>query len=230
MIRKPPFSTNTARARYGDCGVGTARETALTVLRGLEWPTGGAAPKTLGLTSCESGEGVSTLAVQVAVAAASCGELRILLVDANLLRPAVHRFFDRQPQPGLAEILLGQAKFSESVQPAPVAGLSLLAAGACRPEGLSRVYDSPRWPELMERLRQDFSLVVFDLPAAARTTAVMRLAGLLDGVLLVVEAERVRWEAAQRFEEMLHRAGAHLLGAVLNKRRRHLPGWLDRRL
>jgi Mrp family chromosome partitioning ATPase len=57
-----------------------------------------------------------------------------------------------------------------------------------------------------------------------------RLAGLLDGVLFVIEAERVRWQVAERTTEHLRRANVRLLGAVLNKRRRHVPEWLYRTL
>jgi capsular exopolysaccharide synthesis family protein len=207
------------------------QEYALTILRGVGWPMGGnAAPRVLGLTSCERGEGVSILATQLAVAAASCGTHRVLLVDANLHCPSAHRILDRELTPGLADILFGRSKLSEGIQAAPVANLSLLTAGTVHDEALSRVYDCPHLPELIGNLRQEFSLVVFDLPATANTSAAFRLAGMLDGVLLVVEAERVRWEAAQRVGELLHRSNAHLLGAILNKRRRHLPGWLDRRL
>ena len=72
--------------------------------------------------------------------------------------------------------------------------------------------------------------MVFDMPAAGRLGFLVRLASLVDGVLLVVEAERVRWEVARRPIEQLTRANVHLLGAVLNKRRQHVPNWLYRTL
>ena len=78
-------------------------------------------------------------------------------------------------------------------------------------------------PVLVKELAQDFELVVCDLPAAGQASCTSRLAGLLDGVLLVVESERVCCEAAERGKELLMRADAQLLGVVLNKRRQARP-------
>ena len=56
------------------------------------------------------------------------------------------------------------------------------------------------------------------------------LYGLVQGVLLVIQSERVRWPVAKRFVTDLERSGANLLGAVMNRRRQHIPGWLYRTL
>ena len=83
-------------------------------------------------------------------------------------------------------------------------------------------------PSLIKELTSDFELVVVDLPPASQSSAGLRLAGLLDGVLLVIEAERVRREDARRVSDLLVRAGAHPRGVVLNKWRQHVPDWLHR--
>ena len=229
MIRRsttPAASVVTQRrARQRD----TAREYALTILRNVGWPGNSAAAslRSVGLTSCQSGEGVSTVAAQLALAAASCGDHQVLLADANFACPRVHGRFGIELGPGLADVLLGALTVGEAIRPSAVANLVVLPAG--RPDGDSaRLYDSVRLAETIEQLTQRFGLVIFDLPAMGQTSATVRLAGLLEGVVLVVEAERVRWEAAQRATELLRRGNAILLGAVLNKRRAHVPDWLAR--
>ena len=107
---------------------------------------------------------------------------------------------------------------AEVIQPAIEPGLFVMAAGQLRGSP-ARAYDSPALPQLLKEVSHDFELAVFDLPTAGQASCTHRLAGLLDGVLLVVESERVYWEAAQRVKELFARTGASLLGVVLNKQR-----------
>ena len=72
--------------------------------------------------------------------------------------------------------------------------------------------------------------ILFDLPSCDTPGATLSVAGLLDGVCMVVEAERVRSEVALRTKELLTRGGANLVGAVMNKQPRHVPNWLYRTL
>lgn len=208
---------------------GKVAEICQTLLARLGWPgdrsLGGL--QTLGLTSCYSGEGVSTLAAGLAEAAAMLSGRRVLVVDGNLDRPALHRTFSASLGPGLAEVLLRGDQVSQCVQSTATPGLLLLSAG--RHQGnLASAYDAPSLFGLIETLRAQFDLVIFDLPPAHESSPAFRLAGLLDGVLLVVEAERVRAEVAGRAKELLTRDGAKLRGVVMNKRPQHVPGWLYR--
>jgi len=88
-----PAAPETAKGpRHFDPGV---REYCRALLRRLEWPSGGSSRslRTLGVTSCTGGEGVSTVAAHLAAAAAAWGTYSVLLVDANLLGPSVHETF-----------------------------------------------------------------------------------------------------------------------------------------
>jgi capsular exopolysaccharide synthesis family protein len=202
------------------------------LLARLHWPAVGVEPalKTLGVTSCYRGEGVSTAAAHLAIAAAlSGGERRVLLVDANRTRPKLHRMFGQEAGPGWAELLLESAELSLTLQPSGAANLSLLTAGSSR-QAAHAGDDAERLDGLLADLQAEFDLVVFDMPAVQDASASDRLASLLDGVLLVIEAERVRRQVAERTTEQLRRANVRLLGAVLNKRRRHVPNWLYRTL
>ena len=86
-------------------------------------------------------------------------------------------------------------------------------------------FDSAGISRLIADIEPKFRLVVFDVPPAGEQSATLRLAGLLDAVIIVVEAERVRFEVARRAKELLERAGARVRGAVLNKRRDYVPRW-----
>ena len=198
------------------------------VLQRLAWPGDGPdAVRTLGLTSCHSGEGVTTLAVYLALAAAAQEAGPVLLVDANVAQPGVARFCGVQPSPGLAECLRAEGRLPSAVQPAAAPNLWVLAGGKphSSPAG---IYDSAGLEPLMKELANDYALVVFDMPPASQASCVAHLARLLDRVLLVFEAERVRWDTAQRVRELLVGAGARVAGGVLNKHRTRAPRWVYR--
>ncbi len=218
---------------------GESAEYLRAVLRHLRWPaesdqeddhTGAdAVLRTLGTTSCTRREGVSTVAAQLAAAAVQMDDGPVLLVDANLAHPAVHEVFDADLSPGLSELLLNPAALPTCVQPSGCDRLSLLTAG--EPNGnLSRAFDAAGISGVIEALEREYKLIVFDMPPAGEQSAALRLAGLLDAVVIVVEAERVRYEVARRTRQLLERAGASVRGAVLNKRRDYIPRWIYRHL
>src|SRR5437763_2361808 len=99
------------------------REHYRVLLQRLGWPGGGPpdTPRALGVTSCRRGEGVSTVAACLAATAAASGQGPVLLVDADLARPAAHSLLGVSPAPGLSEALADRS-VPPVVQPSPVAG------------------------------------------------------------------------------------------------------------
>jgi Mrp family chromosome partitioning ATPase len=160
------------------------------------------------------------------MAAASIGLGQVVLVDANFGRPMAHRLFGVGQSPGLAEALCAGASVPY-LRSWEVPNLAILTSGA-GDASPSHVWAAPQLPEVLKTLRAEFSLVIVDLPPPDHASFVGRLAGLLDGILLVVEAERIRADAARRQKELLVRANARLLGAVLVKERQHIPNSLSR--
>ena len=190
----------------------------------------------LALTSCLSDEGVSTVAANFAVTLARHAQGSVLLVDANLRRPSVHRIFGVKISPGLLDILVDDRRNREIIHSSSAGNLSssagnlfVLSSGR-RAVDLSRLYRSQVFRDLVDRWKRQYRFVVFDIPAVSEDSSAVHLASLVDGVILVVEAERVRWQVAQRAKERLLEAKANVLGVVLNKRRFPVPGWLYRTL
>jgi capsular exopolysaccharide synthesis family protein len=179
---------------------------------------------TVGLTSCTGGEGVTTVAAQLAMTAARSMGHRVLLVDCNFGNPAIHRLFDVPLGPGLRDALRETTPVSEFLQPTAISNLSLLTAGVQREDSdLAFTWSNLR--HVFETFHQEFGLVIVDLPPVAHGVPA-GLGGLLDGMLLIVEAERIRWQVAHRTASMLKASGVNLLGVVMNKRTDHIPRWL----
>lgn len=183
--------------------------------------------RSLGVTSCYRQEGASTTAAGLAEAAARLLDRPVLLVDANVQHPSVAKTFEVEAGPGLLEVIAGSIQPLEAIRPTRLPALLTLTAGA-ESGGKDITIDPAIFREVMQRLVEAYVLVVVDLPACEENTQAIQLASSLDGVLLVVEAERVHTHVAKRVKQQLEQAGAELRGVVLNKRPEYVPGWLYR--
>lgn len=172
-----------------------------------------ATPLCLGVTACERGHGVSTVAANLAATAAHSGFARVALIEASTIAPSLARTFHRAPAPGLAEFLRGEADVDACLQETAVDGLCLIAAGHTEPH---TSYSDREVQELLGDLAHEFAVVICDLPLASHRTA-LDWAGRLDGTLLVLEPGQVAADAAQQAKANLVQAGARLLGVVLTK-------------
>jgi capsular exopolysaccharide synthesis family protein len=173
------------------------------------------APRTVGVTSAESGAGASTVAINLAIAAA-CGGCRTLLVDANLVSPTIARTLQVDPRPGLTDLLSGEVDLDECIYTTHIDRLAVLPAGPTVESSPLEV-DWSRLKGMVRRAAADYELVVFDLPPTHELSAGLTVAALLDGVVLVLEADRTDSAVALRCKRQLVASGAKLLGVVLNK-------------
>jgi polysaccharide biosynthesis transport protein len=159
---------------------------------------------------------VTTVAAQLAATAAAIQKRPVLLVDANILRPAAASVFQLSSTAGLADAVAAGSLESVEFLQSPVANLSVLGAGSLAEEP-EQIFDSPALGGLIDELKSQFELVVFDLPAVQPQHAPLRLAQHLDGVLLVVQSRRVSWQVARQTRDALFNANVPMLGTVFNR-------------
>jgi Mrp family chromosome partitioning ATPase len=190
---------------------------SMDVLRILGWPPSepAAVARTLGVTSCSRGEGVTTLAAHLAATAASYRRGGVLLVDGNVVHPAIHSMLGMPLDPGLAGYAEDVCDDADLVRPTAIPDLHVVSAG-CLEGSPARLYGSPHLPWCFQRWAGRFQLMIVDMPPVGQASCVMQLAGLMDRVLLVIKAERATREAARRAKQVLESAGARLLGCVFN--------------
>jgi len=173
------------------------------------------AQRSVVVTSTGPGEGKTVVAGNLAIALAQAGQ-RVLLMDADMRKPRVHEIFDQPQQPGLSNVLVGNAKASESVRQTAVPGLWILPAGM-HPPNPAELLGSKRFKDFMTSLTQHFDFVVIDSPPVMAVTDASVVAHIASGVLYVVGAEMTSRHAAQRGLEQLEHARAKFIGAVLNR-------------
>jgi capsular exopolysaccharide synthesis family protein len=171
-------------------------------------------PHVILITSTKPAEGKTVVASNLAVALAQTGQ-RVLLIDTDMRRPKLHQLFDHQLEPGLSNVLVGNAKASEAMHQTSVPGLWLLAAGLIPPNP-AELIGSQRFREFLKTLGEHFEWLVLDSPPTMAVTDASILAHVASGVVFVVGADMTNRYAAQRAIERLEAAQARFLGGVLN--------------
>jgi Mrp family chromosome partitioning ATPase len=187
------------------------------LLRRLDWPGDNASSllRTLGVTGCRVGEGVSSVAAHMALTAAEYAGKQVLLIDAGMASPSVHRTFSVPVAPGLAEVMTRGVDPDDAIHVEAAGRLAVMSAGQID-GAMDREFDEQCLSNLLVALREQFDLIVFDLPPARGDHPSLRLAALLDGVVFVLHAQRGSWQRARGRIETLRQANVNLLGAVLN--------------
>src|SRR5207249_5762751 len=184
--------------------------------------TAGHAPKVVLVTSAKPAEGKTTTATNMATSLAQTGA-RVLVVDADLRRPMVHRIFDLANVAGLSTALsrdVNEQDILALIESEPATGLHLLTSGPIPPNP-SELLGSRQMKELLTMLEQHFDHIVIDSPPITNVTDGVLLAAMVDGVILVVHGGQSTRELVRRTRQILRGVGARIFGVVLNKVKQH---------
>jgi capsular exopolysaccharide synthesis family protein len=178
--------------------------------------TGSNDARIIAMTSAQPLEGKTTTAVNTALALA-IGGARVLLIDADLRRPSIHKALRLENLTGLAEVLSGEARMREAVQRTVNPNLLCVTAGS-PPANPSELLGSDRMKALLDQLATGpFDWVIIDTPPVLAVTDAVILAPLVSAVTFVVGSEMTRWRVAERAIETLQAGNPRSISAVLNR-------------
>jgi succinoglycan biosynthesis transport protein ExoP len=180
--------------------------------------------RTLMVTSANPGEGKSMVAVNLASVIAQAGR-RVLLLDADLRRPTVHHTLGLENQQGLTTLLANGADPLDVAQATSLPGFLMVITSGPIPPNPAEMLGSARMADLLKRLAELVDIVVIDTPPALAVADPAVLAGRVDGVCVVVDGKRTSRDALRRTHQTLERAGANVLGVVLNRLDLHGQGY-----
>ena len=170
--------------------------------------------RTLLFSSPGPSEGKSTTSINFAVMLAQQGE-RVLLIDADIRRPALHRAMDVLREPGLTNLLVEDAEMREAVRPNVLPNLDLLPSGPFPPDP-SELLNSKRMKRLLKEFEGRYSHVILDSPPILAVTDSAMLGTHTDGMVLVLRSGDTEQRAAERAVDQLRRVDVRIFGAVLN--------------
>ncbi|HSJ56430.1 MAG TPA: polysaccharide biosynthesis tyrosine autokinase [Anaerolineae bacterium] len=170
---------------------------------------------TLLMTSTQPGEGKSMVATNLAIAMGQAGR-RVVIVEGNLHRPAVHTNLSLHNEAGLTTVLEGKWTLNEALQMTRYAGVWALTSGPLRSTPVGML-SSPQMGEMIESLEGQFDVVLLDGPSLLGTADASVLETMADGVVLVVSVADANRDALQAASTELSRTGATLLGVVANR-------------
>lgn len=175
----------------------------------------GAPPKTIMVTSARPQEGKTTTAINSAIVLAQKG-VRVLLVDADLRRPSVHKTLGIGPRSGLSNVLTGTATLEQTITTSPILpNLFVLPAGS-PPPNPAELLASTNMKDVLGDLREQFDHIVIDTPPTLSVTDAVVLSPRVDAIILVIRSGQTTKQALRRARDILMQVNAHVTGVLLN--------------
>lgn len=171
--------------------------------------------KSLVITSCEPNEGKSTTAINLATAMAMDGK-KVILVDADLRRPSVHKMMQIQGNVGFTNVVTGAISLQDALQETAVHNLFVLAAGPTPPNP-PEFLNTRASREALKSIFEAADFVVIDCPPAMIMPDAQVVARVADAVMMVVSIGKASKQAVIRTSETAAKSGANFLGVIMNK-------------
>jgi capsular exopolysaccharide synthesis family protein len=179
--------------------------------------------RTVTITSPLKGDGKSTVAMNVAgafgeIAVSSIErEARVLVIDADMRRPSLHRKFEVPNELGLSDVLVGRASFAQAVQRTDRPGVDVLTSGTHSPNPI-KLLQSNRFDALLREARERYVTVIVDAPALVPVFDAAIVAAKTDGTVMIVSAGQTDLRSTRKAMARLEAVGVHdLIGTVVNR-------------
>ena len=210
----PMLKATDLHAELGDpkSGISEAHHALRT---SLELSSGRGMPFSLLLTSSGQGEGKSTTAFALAREFAASGR-RVLLIDADLRKPSLHRLTTLPNMAGLANLLARQKALADVVLPGEENGFDFIPSGPLPPNP-AELFAGPTLGELLGSLRDRYDLLIIDGPPVLGLADAPRLGAIADAAVFIVAANSTNCAHARSALKRLTAARTNLLGAILTK-------------
>jgi capsular exopolysaccharide synthesis family protein len=175
----------------------------------------GAPPKTILITSALPREGKTTTSINTAIVLAQKGT-RVLLIDADLRRPSIHKALGIGPRVGLSNVLTGGATLTQAtVRSSILPNLYILPAGT-PPPNPAELLASARMFDLLDEVREQYDHIVVDTPPTLSVTDAVVLSTRADAVVLVIRSAQTTKPALRRARDILAQVNARVAGVLMN--------------
>jgi succinoglycan biosynthesis transport protein ExoP len=175
----------------------------------------GAPPKVIMVTSALPQEGKTTTSINCAIVLAQKG-VRVLLIDADLRRPSIHKTLGMAPHRGLSNVLTGSTTLEQAITHTSILpNLDVLTAGT-PPPNPAELLASSEMRDVLAQLRMQYDHIVIDTPPSLSVTDSVVLSPRADAVMLVIRSGQTTKQALRRSRDLLAQVNAKVVGVLLN--------------
>jgi exopolysaccharide transport family protein len=175
----------------------------------------GAPPKVIMVTSARPQEGKTTTSINTAIVLAQKG-VRVLLIDADLRRPSIHKTLGMGPRSGLSNVLTGSATLQQTITISPVLPNLFIMPAGTPPPNPAELLASSNMRDLIAELRGMYDHIVIDTPPTLSVTDAVVLSPRADATILVIRSGQTTKQALRRARDILMQVNAHVAGVLLN--------------
>jgi polysaccharide biosynthesis transport protein len=175
----------------------------------------GAPPKVIVMTSALPQEGKTTTSMNTAIVLAQKGS-RVLLIDADLRRPSIHKALGMGPRAGLSNVLTGNVPLKQAIISSQLLSTLFILPAGTPPPNPAELLASTHMRELLAELRQQYDHIVIDSPPTLSVTDAVIMSTYADTVVLVIRSGQTTKHALRRARDILIRVNARISGVLLN--------------
>ncbi|WP_412520288.1 polysaccharide biosynthesis tyrosine autokinase [Staphylococcus simulans] len=171
--------------------------------------------KSIVFTSEKPSAGKSLVSANVAVTYAQAG-YNTLLIDGDMRKPTQHYLFNVPNIDGFSNLIINQSYLSKAVEKTEVENLDLLTSGPIPPNP-SELIGSSQCQSILEELYEMYDIIIIDTPPVNTVTDAQLFAEICGYVAMVIDVKKNDRNAVKKAKELVEKAGAKVLGVILNK-------------
>ncbi len=175
----------------------------------------GGPPKVILVTSALPQEGKTTTSINTAIVLAQKGT-RVLLIDADLRRPSIHKTLGMGPKTGLSNVLTGNATLQQAVVRSPILPTLFILTAGTPPPNPAELLASSNMRDILAELREQYDHIIVDTPPTLSVTDAVVMSTRADAVVLVIRSGQTTKQALRRARELLMQVNARVAGVLLN--------------
>lgn len=177
------------------------------------------------VVGCQSGTGTTTTAALLAATLAEAKKSRVLIIDSNFRTPSLNSVFRVKDNGGFSQVVSEGLPFEAHTHPTNRQNLFVLSSGQS-PIVPAELFEEDSLEKFLCQLKPHFEFIIFDAAPLLEFPDAYALAPKVDGVIMVIEAEKTSIEDAQKVKRHLEQVGARILGVVLNRQKDYTPAFL----
>lgn len=181
--------------------------------------------KSIMVTSAMNGEGKTTAALSLAYTLAVNAKDNVYLADGSWNAPKMDKVFNFGEVPGISDYFRDDIDLNEIVRQTQTANLSVIPFGK-KTSNSMEILKPAVLKEKIDELKSRCDYLIFDAASIMGSSDMAVLSTFFDGVILVIECEKTKWQVVELAKSKLESAGANIVGVVLNKRKFYIPRWL----